>query len=159
MITHQHIIENKSFNKSCLPIWITEKRAKWEWPSVSWLGLGLPQLWGRRHHQLSIPPSMITIASIPLFDLELIAPPATTVPPWSHLGATLPQLGPQDCLVARPQMDSGSIKGQLQSDAWDPGRLDSASSSRAFKMIKGTADQGVECFGWNGYFNKPHKNC
>ena len=96
MIIHQNIIENKSFNKSCLPIWITEKRAKWEWPSVSWLGPGLPQLWGRRHHQLSIPPSMITIASIPLFDLELIAPPATTVPPWSHL-ATIGASGLPSC--------------------------------------------------------------
>ena len=150
MIIHQNVIE--SFNKSCElvrrerngsdPVWVD-----WAWGSHNCEGgATISSLF---HHQWS--PS-------PLF-LYLILNWLPRLPPRCHLGATLPQLGPQDCLVARPQMDSGSIKGQLQSDAWDPGRLDSASSSRAFKMIKGTADQGVECFGWNGYFNKPHKNC
>ena len=39
---------------------------------------------------------MITIASIPLFDLELIALAATTVLPWSHL-ATIGASGLPGC--------------------------------------------------------------
>ena len=103
MIIHQNVIE--SFNKSCElvrrerngsdPVWV-------DWARGSHNCEGGATISSLFHHQWS--PS-------PLF-LYLILNWLPRLPPRCHLGATLPQLGPQDCLVARPQMDSGSIKGQ-----------------------------------------------
>ena len=73
---------------------------------------------------------------------------ATSEPPCHNWGQRIARLPILRWIPAQS-------RGNHQSDAWDPVRLDSASSSRAFKMIKGTDDQGVECFGQNGYFNKP----
>ena len=77
---------------------------------------------------------------------------ATSEPPCHNWGQRIARLPILRWIPAQS-------RGNHQSDAWDPRRLDSASSSRAFKMIKGTAELEVECFGRNGYFYKPHKNC
>ena len=92
---------------------------RWEWPSVSWLGLGLPQLRGRRHHH----------PLEPLFDLRLIARPrclAIIVATPYHR---------QDCRIALHQ-DSGlpacrppgGSPTQWSSWCLGSGRFESASS-------------------------------